>query len=125
MKEFMMREIKFRVWDKGFKLEDVTYFSLPVDEGVTSRTLHLKVGDVLDQYAGTRDKDGVEVYHGDILRVDDDGIVYNSTVKYEEGVLCIDVEGREYQYIPPQWLDGWVEFQVIGNIYENKELLYE
>lgn len=78
----------------------------------------------ITRWTGVRDIKGNEVYGGDILHINDDGdYTYNTLVKDEQGILCIDVQGRDYVYIPPQWLEDHVEFEVIGNEFQNKELL--
>lgn len=78
-----------------------------------------------NEYIGLKDKNGKEIYEGDILKTDV-GIYYIKTAlpfielvdkddsPYENGDYYV---GREPRY------HDWKEFEVLGNIYENPELL--
>lgn len=111
-----MREIKFRAWDKqhkgmvtweqalrNFKMDE---FFTPMDDFA------------LMQNTGLKDKNGVEIYEGDIIDYKDltvfDGD-RTEQVHFENGRFMF---GTLNCSRPELW-------EVIGNIYENPELLKE
>jgi len=120
-----MREIKFRFWDL-----DKCKMIINNIYGITQNPLGLSMSDnlrplisingdyclpnfgqkcVTMQYTGLKDKNGKEIYEGDILRHEK----YNST-----GVMEWDIKNGCWTKFYPI-----IFFEVIGNIYENPELL--
>lgn len=73
------------------------------------------------QYTGFKDKNGKEVYEGDIREgryhcgTEPTEYVARQTIIWDQSRLCFEWDG---QYIP-----DFIDIEVIGNIYENPELL--
>jgi hypothetical protein len=117
-----MREIKFRAWDVwGKKIIDwrEIYYNKPFNYdfhmGVTGNLIPL-------QYTGLKDKNGVEIYEGDIVK-------YKTFYYGKEKEHIIEVKWEKEAtdlFGEPDFigfLARWEGGEVIGNIYEKPELL--
>jgi hypothetical protein len=101
-----MREIKFRAWDKFNKL---------IKESVMpSRRDYPESQYELMQFTGLKDKNGKEIYEGDICDLDGEKVKI-SWSNLDSG-FCL-----EWGYKSRIGLS--IHLEVIGNIYENPELL--
>ena len=120
-----MREYKFRAWDKRFKR---MVYDSPM------AILFLNDSDhELMEYTGLHDKNGKEIYEGDILLPDKELSLTLYThpkhlveVVYECGFFGVRDLGTRHGRIDGGMMvnpDDWLDTEVIGNIYENKELL--
>ena len=108
-----MREIKFRAWDQeaeAYRYEGNVQF----DGQVVSGWGKDKYDWVVEQFTGLRDKNGVEIYEGDVIRYYN--YRYLITDMYCSGVLRILEDQDKMNEVTPYIV-------VIGNIHENPELL--
>ena len=135
-----MREIEFRVWDNQEKVylnkKDIAIDNLGnvfVFEGCNDNDAdlwHVRIlvdpdneRYIIEQSTGLKDKNGTEIYEGDVIKVERDGII--DRVEWIHGGF-----GLEPRYNSPFYPRlGNVELrekiEVIGNIHENPELLEE
>ena len=115
-----MREIKFRAWDTlNKKMLVLPVFTIASDGYVhiTSNSQHYGTGQVkLMQYTGLKDKNGKEIYEGDILAWG-----YSKNVKTKWVVEA--TSGGWNPFIDSMTTDKPFRYEVIGNIYENPELM--
>lgn len=114
-----MREIKFRAWDKLKK----AWYESSSEDNLGWYGFHLfgecmmefpPIGYIknleVTQFTGLKDKNGIEIYESDVL----DG-------EWEYGKYEVDFfHFIYYTYTHPNCLE---DIQVIGNIYENPELV--
>jgi uncharacterized phage protein (TIGR01671 family) len=109
-----MREIKFRAWNKWADRNEMAYFNLD-----TCMLDTLAYNAPIMQYTGLKDKNGKEIYEGDVVnRSFPGGVEFKGTVKFYECAFWID-NGKQSVGLFSE-ID---EITILGNIYENPELL--
>lgn len=120
-----MRKIKFRVWDDTRKVWDTgrdneLFFSQDNDEEGVLKFHQPKLTKyrnyVIEQFTGVKDKNGREIYEGDIIN----SIMCIGVCTYSENEANFWVNCQESD-ITTFTGEYWGE--VIGNIHENPELL--
>lgn len=116
-----MREIKFRAFCNHSKnmLEDLVFSSAMTINEVFEENEDF----VFMQYIGLKDNYGTEIHEGDIIKsLEDDGNIIG-VVEYKHGAYYIKVNRVYYPFHDSILDDCKTNLLIIGNIYENPELL--
>lgn len=121
-----MKELKFRAWDierecylDKTELAGITpdgKYILYIEEEEISR-LEVEDDYIVEQYTGLKDKNGKEIYEGDIASVRNK----NHKNEYDIGLVEFGKAAFRCPFLLGKYHSGQVE--VIGNVHENADLL--
>lgn len=138
-----MREIKFRLWNNAGKKSKIFYDVDQVFECLKQQSLfndenhrfnklgynHIVEGSSFMQYTGLKDKNGKEIYEGDIVKINGADRIYY--IRWFDD-MCFAFADIRSDYVNTFYEcynthnNGFpcdTHIEVIGNIYENPELI--
>ncbi len=121
-----MREIKFRAWDKENTKMIRGNHCVEFDGSVHEYSLGCVIENknlILMQFTGLLDKNGKEIFEGDIVE-GLEGINLNGYIQkidFKDGVFGVSGMGLNEGFCEFNWTVDTIK--IIGNIYENSELL--
>ena len=125
-----MRDM-LRAWIKEEKcfadyIETIRYYAKEVDlcwGGICESDCFDFEGVIFTQSTGLKDKNGKEIFEGDILKSNK----YITSVFYERGAYCVKFRRTPNTTVTMNVISFIEKYKtkVIGNIYENKEILEE
>lgn len=127
-----MREIKFRFWNKiASRFQPASKYAIDGEGELVSYDYEMMAFDdpvdfsntciVAQQYTGLKDKNGKEIYEGDIVKATSDQYEnenFVGKVIFDEGCFLTWINKNDIRGI---W--GEDDIEVIDNIFENSELL--
>jgi len=141
-----MREIEFRAWTKKYKKmvcpKDVRENLIPIEK--TEVGFRLKTHFILMQFTGLLDKNGKKIFEGDIILIESEwkDVIIAETgegptevsnqiipVVFQNGCFGVNLEHddwfdkRFYSFREIEETSGQNEFEILGNTFENPELL--
>ena len=129
----MNRILKFRIWNlnnKQWNVLNAGHYQLFPDGKILNLSM---TGLVFQQFTGLKDKNEKEIYEGDILKIK----VSGSLLIFDLGTYIASVEwgnckwklniltekNKHENFNPDFYEDSGREYEIIGNIFENPELL--
>lgn len=129
----MNREIIFRgkrektgEWVYGYliKRDEPFLHDIVVPVGNSSQMTYAIIRGTVGQYTGMKDDNGNHIFEGDIIRNDDPTKKYRiGEVRFQDGCFCIFIKGVPCEYITLDSLFRNHDAEVIGNRWDNPELL--
>jgi hypothetical protein len=115
-----MRAIKFRAWDKENKSMTHCWDIKHIPQTVIAYLGHDSPIELM-QFTGLLDKNGKEIYEGDIIEYDQQW--WSSGDGKLKEVVTFNSDASYAHFSAGDWTVEPEEVEIIGNIYENPELI--
>lgn len=125
---------RYRVWIKEEKcfadfIETIRYYAKEIDlcwGGICESDCFDFEDVIFTQSTGLKDKNGKEIFEGDILGIETDEGILNVNIFWDEEHALFMFESKKHnekELLAELVEDNTYPFAILGNIYENKELL--